>query len=72
VDAVPLKECVHDDHIQPGDLYRLMSAERQARLVENIAGSFGKVPGELWEKMAAHFRKADLAYGDGIAAKLGL
>jgi catalase len=49
-----------------------MSSKQQEELVENIAGSLGKVPKELQEKMIAHFVKADKAYGDGIAKKLGL
>jgi catalase len=49
-----------------------MSPDQQEGLVENIAGSLGKVPKELQEKMIAHFSKADKAYGDGIAKKLGM
>ena len=61
-----------DDYVQPGHLFRLMSPAQQEELMENIAGSLGKVPGDLQERMIAHFRKADKAYGDGVARKLGL
>jgi catalase len=71
-DRYEQKRGVDDDYVQPGNLYRLMSPDQQDRLVANIAGSFGKVPRELQEKMVAHFRKADPSYGDSLAAKLGL
>ena len=66
------KRGVDDDYIQPGNLYRLMSPELQNGLAQNIAGSLGNVPKKLQEKMVAHFRKADQAYGDGVAKALGL
>jgi catalase len=66
------KRGVDDDYIQPGDLFRLMSPEQQKGLAENIAGSLGNVPKDLQERMVAHFRKADQAYGDGVARALGL
>jgi len=50
----------------------LLGAEHQARLCKNIAGSLGKVPKDLQEKMVTHFAKADPAYGDGVARALGL
>ena len=49
-----------------------MPPDEQKRLVENLAASLKKVPKELQQKMVAHFRKADRAYGDGVAAGLGL
>ena len=63
---------VDDDYIQPGNLFRLMSPQQQQGLINNIAGSLMKAPKEIQEKMIAHFRKADPAYGDGIAKNLGL
>ena len=66
------KRGVDDDYIQPGNLYRLMSPKQQKELAENIAGSLGKVPKDLQEKMVDHFRKADQSYGDGVARVLGL
>ena len=63
---------VDDDYIQPGNLYRLMSQEQQQCLIANIVGSLQNVPKAIQEKMVIHFRKADQAYGDGIAQSLGL
>jgi len=71
-DRYEQKRGVDDDYVQPGNLYRLMPPDEQKRLVENLAASLKKVPKELQQKMVAHFRKADRAYGDGVAAGLGL
>ena len=71
-DRYEQKRGVDDDYIQPGNLFRLMSAEKQRELIENILTSLKKVPKEIQEKMIVHFRKADKAYGDGIAKGLGL
>ena len=69
-DRYEQKRGVDDDYIQPGNLYGLMSPEQQKALAENIAGSLGKVPKDLQEKMIAHFSKANPAYGDGVAKAL--
>ena len=66
------KRGVDDDYVQPGNLYRLMPSDEQQRLIGNIVGSLKQVPGEIQQKMVDHFRKADQAYGDGIARGLGL
>ena len=71
-DRYEQKRGVDDDYVQPGNLYRLMSPEQQQGLVTNIAGSLKNVPKAIQEKMVAHFRKADQAYGDGVAQALGL
>ncbi len=66
------KQGVDDDYLQPGNLFRLMPPDEQKRLIENIVGSLKKVQKNIQEKMVAHFRKADKAYGDGVAEGLGL
>ena len=71
-DRYEQKRGVDDDYIQPGNLFRLMPADEQQRLIANISGSLGKTPKKIQEKMVEHFRRADKNYGDGIAAKLGL
>jgi catalase len=71
-DRYDQKPGVDDDYIQPGDLYRLMPPDEQKRLVENIAFAMKNVPKNIQEKMVAHFRKADYAYGQGVAKGLGL
>ncbi len=69
-DRYEQKRGVDDDYVQPGNLYRLMPPDAQARLVENIAGSLKNTPQRIQEKMVEHFRRADPAYGDGIARAL--
>ena len=66
------KRGVDDDYIQPGNLFRLMPPDEQQRLIANIVGSLKKTPKAIQEKMVAHFKKADPAYGGGIANGLGL
>ena len=66
------KRGVDDDYIQPGNLFRLMPPDEQQRLIANIVGSLKKTPKAIQEKMAAHFKTADPAYGGGIANGLGL
>ena len=70
-DRYEQKRGVDDDYVQPGNLFRLLDADHQARLCQNIAGSLGKVPADLQDKMIAHFAKADPAYGAGVAKALG-
>ena len=60
-----------DDFAQAGDLYRLMSADEQQRLVEAIAGSLCQVQrtpiGDgIVERSLDHFRRADPDYGSRI------
>ncbi|MFH1068565.1 MAG: catalase [Candidatus Glassbacteria bacterium] len=66
------KRGVDDDYIQPGNLFRLMTAEEQGRLCKHLAGSLGKAPKEIQKKMLEHLRRADKAYGDGVAKELGM
>jgi len=71
-DRYEQKRGVDDDYIQPGNLFPLMKPGEQERLIKNISGSLKKVPKEIQEKMVEHFRRADKAYGDGIAKGVGL
>ncbi|MFH1737953.1 MAG: catalase [bacterium] len=71
-DRYEQKRGVDDDYVQPGNLYRLMTPDEQKRLIENIVRPLKNVPKEIQEKMIAHFRKADKAYGDGVAKGVGL
>ncbi len=71
-DRYEQKRGVDDDYVQPGNLYRLMPEEEQRRLVENIAASLSKAPKAIQERMVEHFRRADTAYGDGVAKRLDL
>jgi catalase len=62
----------NDDYQQPGNLFRLMSADSQRRLFANIARAMAGVPEEIIRRQLAHFAKADPAYGEGVAAALGI
>ncbi len=66
------KRGVDADYIQPGDLYRLMPADEQIRLIENIVGALKNVPKNIQEKMVVHFTKADPEYGEGVSKGIGL
>jgi len=63
---------VDDDYVQPGNLFRLMSSEEQARLIKNVVDSLKKVPEFIQKRMVTHCYKADPAYGKGVAMGLGL
>jgi catalase len=60
----------NDDYRQPGDLFRLMTEEQKRRLFSNIADAMAGVPQEIIARQLTHFRKADPAYADGVAAAL--
>ena len=62
----------NDDYGQPGDLFRLMSPDQQRQLFDNIAAAMQGVPEEIQRRQIAHFAKADPAYGQGVAERLGL
>jgi catalase len=57
----------NDDYTQAGDLFRLMTSDEQARLIDNIADSMQHVSREIQARQIAHFTKADPAYGEGVA-----
>lgn len=63
---------VDDDYVQPGNLFRLMPSEEQARLIKNVVDSLKKVPEFIQKRMVTHCYKADPAYGEGVAKGLGL
>ncbi|MDH3236040.1 MAG: catalase [Alphaproteobacteria bacterium] len=62
----------NDDYAQAGDLFRLMPADEQGRLMDALAGAMADVPEEIQRRQLAHFAKADPAYGAGVAERLGL
>src|ERR1700680_3396715 len=61
-----------DYYTQPGNLFRLMTADAKERLIGNIVASLGSVPRRIQELQIQHFYKADPAYGTGVAKGLGL
>jgi catalase len=62
----------NDDYTQPGNLFRLMSAEQKRQLFDNIAAAMQGVPEHIQLRQVAHFIKADPAYGAGVAERVGL
>src|SRR6201998_3815140 len=61
-----------DYYTQPGNLFRLMTADAKQRLIGNIVASMSSVPRRIQELQIQHFYKADPAYGTGVAKGLGL
>ena len=62
----------NDDYAQPGALFRLMSPDQQRQLFSNIAAAMQGVPEFIQRRQIEHFTRADPAYGQGVAAALGL
>ena len=61
----------NDDYTQPGNLFRLMTADQQERLFSNIAAAMDGVPEEIVQRQLEHFRRADPRYAEGVARALG-
>lgn len=61
-----------DYYTQPGDLFRLMSAEQQQLLFDNTARSVGGADVEVQKRHISNCLKADPAYGKGVADSLGI
>ncbi|GMA62506.1 catalase [Alicyclobacillus fastidiosus] len=62
-----------DDHYtQPGDLYRLLSAEEQDHLIDNIVHAMKGVDETILRRQIDHFTKADATYGQRVAKGLGI
>ena len=60
----------NDYYSQPGNLFRLMTPEKQKLLFENTARSVGGASKEIQQRHIANCTKADPAYGAGVAAAL--
>lgn len=61
-----------DYFTQPGNLFRLLSAEEQQVLFENTARNMEGVPDDIKLRHIGHCAKADPAYGEGVAKAMGL
>jgi len=62
-----------DDYFtQPGLLFRLMTKDQQQALFENTARAMGDAPMEIKIRHIGNCRKADRAYGEGVAKALGI
>lgn len=62
----------NDYYSHAGALFRLMNAEQQTLLINNIAGTLQGVSEDVVQRQLQHFFKADPAYGEGIANALGI
>ena len=62
----------NDDYTQAGNLFRLLDEPQRQRLMDTIAGAMTGVPEAIVLRQLGHFTKADPAYGQGIAERLGL
>jgi catalase len=62
----------HDYYSQPGNLFRMFSAEEKQRLFENTARALGAASKEVRDRHVANCSKADPAYGEGVAKALNL
>ena len=61
-----------DYYTQPGLLFRLLGAEKQEVLFGNTARALGDAPREVKIRHIGNCAKADRAYGEGVAAALGI
>jgi len=61
-----------DTFSQPGLLFRLMTPAQQQALFENTARAMGDAPLEIRIRHIGNCRKADAAYGTGVAKALGI
>ena len=61
-----------DYYTQPGNLFRIMSAEQQKVLCENTARAMGDAPQEIKIRHISNCLKADNGYGEGVARALGV
>ena len=59
-----------DDFTQAGNLFRLLTAQEQQNLFDNLAGPLSQVDDEILNRQLGHFDKADSAYGAGVRAAL--
>lgn len=62
----------NDDYVQAGDLYRLMTADEQDRLVQQIVTHMGQVRREIQLRSVTNFTKCDDGFGSRLARGLGL
>ena len=62
----------NDNYTQAGNLFRLMPPDAQARLIDNLVTHMKPVSREIQLRQVQHFYRADPAYGQGVAAGLGI
>ncbi|WP_426418928.1 catalase [Bradyrhizobium genosp. A] len=62
----------NDDYRQPGELFRLMTADQKQQLFNNIKDAMDGVPPKIVYRQLVHFYRADPAYGAGVANALSV
>ncbi|HEY8297648.1 MAG TPA: catalase [Candidatus Baltobacteraceae bacterium] len=62
----------NDNYTQPGDLYRLMDAGAQDRLVDAVVTGMKPVRKEVQQRQVEHWRKVDASLGERVGQGLGL
>jgi catalase len=71
-DSWNFREDDSDYFTQPGKLFRLMNKAQQRVLFDNTARAMGDAPDSIKQRHIEHCLKADPAYGEGVAAALGM
>lgn len=61
-----------DFYTQPGNLFRMMTAEQQQVLCENTGRAMGDAPKEVKIRHIGNCMQADPEYGKGVAKALGI
>jgi catalase len=62
----------NEDYRQAGDLYRLMNADQQSQLIQNLVEPLHTVPRFIQVRQLRHFYQADADYGTRMAKGLGI
>jgi catalase len=62
----------NDDYTQPGNLFRLMSADQKKQLIGKYRRDDENGAPRDSLRQIGHFHKADPAYGEGVAKGLGI
>ncbi len=71
-DHYDFREDDDDYYSQPGQLFRLMTANQQQHLFRNTAAEVGGAERFIQERHIINCHKADPAYGKGVAEALGI
>ncbi len=66
------REDDEDYFTQPGDLFRLMTPEKQAVLIENTANNMSSVSKDIKIRHIKNCLKADKNYGEGLAKAMNI
>ena len=66
------REDDEDYFTQPGDLFRLMTSDKQKQLIENTARNMENVSKEIKIRHIKHCLKADKNYGTGLAQAMNI